>query len=128
MARRPTIKEATSRCSRAFNRPIDGDSHLTHERQLRADKAGMSERQRFDRQPLVMQEAREAFDRRFKIVPVPSQRRLATTALGDEGRDEIPDRVLLMTMCVGQHGSDILCEASGSRVLNHGRNNALTSA
>ncbi len=111
---------------RVFRRPIQREAHTTLRRQPHGERPSMRECQLFSVQTRVMQQARETFSGRFKVVKESGKSGLAACSHAHEREDKITDSFSLMPVCVGQNEADILAEASGKRVLGHRRNNALT--
>src|SRR5262249_9398473 len=69
------------------------------------------------RQPLIMQQAREAFDGGFLIAQAAGQRGLIPGLFLNDRVHESGDPFELVAMCPGEHIRDILLEARSPRVL-----------
>src|SRR5216684_8693481 len=69
------------------------------------------------RQPLVMQQARQAFDRRFLVPQAAGQLRLVTALFLNDRAPKGGDPFELMPRCPRQYVRAILREASSPRVL-----------
>src|SRR5215510_6515285 len=101
----------------SFNGPVDGQPHFAFRRQLpqRLGQHGIG--QPVGRQPLVMQQARQAFDRCLLIAQAAGQRGLDTGLFlynhAHKGRNPFE----LVAMCPGEYIRDILGQASNPRVL-----------
>src|SRR5713101_9122684 len=68
-------------------------------------------------QPLVRQQAREAFDRRLLIAQAAGQLGLVAGLFLNDRVHKDRNPFELLPMCPGQHGRDLLLEASSPRVL-----------
>ena len=91
-----------------FNRPVQGQPHFAGGRQLaqRLGQDGIGQAVRG--QPLVVQQAREALDRRFLVAQAPGQLGLAAGLFLNDRPHKGGDPFELMPMCPGKHLRDIL--------------------
>ena len=108
-------------------RPIQRHPSRSPQRPLGDHGVGVSQGQSLGGQARIMQPAGQPPTGGFKVRKAAGQGGLTATTHHHQGRDKIPHRFALMTVCLGQHGVDILFQASGQRVLCQGKPNSLTS-
>src|SRR5712691_12569429 len=100
-----------------FNRPIHGQAYFAYGRQLPQGLRQHRLGQVMGSQPLVMQQAREAFERRLLIAQAAGQLSLVAGLFVNDRTHKGRNPFELMPMCPGEHFRDILLEASSPRVL-----------
>jgi NRAMP (natural resistance-associated macrophage protein)-like metal ion transporter len=111
-----------------FGRPIDGHPHRPRAGQLPAHGLSMPVGLLLHVQAWIMQPARQSPAGRLKVGKVPRQCRLTTGPHHQQCGDKVAKRTALMPVCLRQHGVDIVLQASGQRVLCHGKPNSRTSS